>query len=292
MRMMAMATNTAERKRVEAVVETLAAIHHHSENLVELAHDARNMVTALALYCDLLEEPGVLAASHRHYASELRLVAEASRRLVEKLAHIEEAEPGQKAWERLSSRQERLFPALSAPTHLSPAGEMGALSGGWIGDLRAELFAVREVLTAIAGPGITCTAIAQGGAYPVRMTGENFIRVLVNLVKNSAESLSGTGTIQLTLAEDLPVHGSVRRMVLSLEDSGLGISPDLLEKVFEPGFTTRAAAQSDGQRNSGRRGLGLSITRSIVEAAGGHIHAENRSPGGARIVIELPVLQP
>lgn len=79
----------AERQRVEAVVETLAAIHHHGESLAELAHDARNMVTALGLYCDLLDEPGVLAPAHRHYSSEVRLLAEASRCLVEKLSLLE-----------------------------------------------------------------------------------------------------------------------------------------------------------------------------------------------------------
>ena len=47
----------AERKRVEAVVETLATLHNRGETLAEVAHDARNMVTALGLYCDLLEEP-------------------------------------------------------------------------------------------------------------------------------------------------------------------------------------------------------------------------------------------
>src|SRR5579864_8528567 len=77
------------RSRVEAVVETLAAMHHHGDSLAELAHDARNMVTALSLYCDLLDEPGVLSAPHHHYASELRLVAEGSRRLVEKLALLD-----------------------------------------------------------------------------------------------------------------------------------------------------------------------------------------------------------
>ena len=43
-----------ERSRVEAVVETLAALHGQGESLAEVAHDARNMVTALGLYCDLL----------------------------------------------------------------------------------------------------------------------------------------------------------------------------------------------------------------------------------------------
>ena len=79
----------AERKRLEAVVETLAPTGNRGETVAEVAHDARNMVTALGLYCDLLEEPGVLANPFAHYGSELRLVADASRRLVEKLVAID-----------------------------------------------------------------------------------------------------------------------------------------------------------------------------------------------------------
>ena len=80
-----------ERKRVEAVVETLATLRCQGESVAEVAHDARNMVTALGLYCDLLEEPGVLATPFTHYGSELRLVAAASRRLVEKLVALDAA---------------------------------------------------------------------------------------------------------------------------------------------------------------------------------------------------------
>jgi len=68
-----------ERKRVEAVVETLATLAGRGESVAELAHDARNIVTALGLYCYLLEEPGVLATPFTHYGNELRLVAAASR---------------------------------------------------------------------------------------------------------------------------------------------------------------------------------------------------------------------
>ena len=78
-----------ERKRVEAVVETLANLGSQGESVAEVAHDARNMVTALGLYCDLLEEPGVLATPFTHYGNELRLVAAASRRLVEKLVALD-----------------------------------------------------------------------------------------------------------------------------------------------------------------------------------------------------------
>ena len=77
------------RQRVEAMVQTLASLGSRGESLAEVAHDARNMVTALGLYCDLLEEPGVLAVPFAHYGHELRLVAAASRRLVEKLVALD-----------------------------------------------------------------------------------------------------------------------------------------------------------------------------------------------------------
>ena len=279
----------AERRRVEAVVETLAAIHNHGESLGELAHDARNMVTALSLYCDLLEEPGVLPPAHRHYGSELRLVAEASRRLVEKLAHLD---PGEEAdssqTQTASTRQGSLFsdaPQTEWPTnflHLDP------MLNGLIENFRDELLASRNLLDAIAGPSMAVTVAAEGGAWPVKLSSENLIRALVNLVKNAAECGSGTGSIRLRLSESRDPAGAVRSLLLSVEDSGRGIPDELLEKVFEAGFTTRAGERPKGSWDSGHRGLGLSITRSIIEGAGGSIHAEN-AVQGARLVIELPV---
>ncbi len=56
-----------------------------SDTVAALAHDARNLITALGLYCDLLDEPGVLTPPFAHYGNELRLVAAAGRRLVSKL---------------------------------------------------------------------------------------------------------------------------------------------------------------------------------------------------------------
>ena len=279
----------SERTRVEAVVETLAAIHHQGDSLGELAHDARNMVTALGLYCDLLEEPGVLAPAHRHYSSELRLLSEASRCLVEKLSHLDTREEEDRPSGRtLPSRQGRLFAetAESAPWNaFSPE----PLSGGLIDDFREELLSCAGLLAAIPGPSVAVSVVAEGGAWPVRMSGENLIRALVNLVKNSAESIGGAGSIELCLSERRDEAGAVRGVVLSVEDTGGGIPADLEEKIFEHGFTTRAATPVAGWP-SGHRGVGLAITRSIVEAAGGSIQAGNRGEGGgARFVLELPV---
>src|ERR1700677_1451016 len=77
------------RQPTERAVETPGALRGRGDALAELAADARNMVTALGLYCELLEEPGVLATPFTHYGHELALVAAASRRLVEKIAAID-----------------------------------------------------------------------------------------------------------------------------------------------------------------------------------------------------------
>jgi signal transduction histidine kinase len=112
----------------------------------------------------------------------------------------------------------------------------------------------------------------------------------LNLVKNAAEDSAGAGMIKLGLNTRKDAAGKAAAVILVIEDSGAGIPEDQLERVFEPGFTTRASAPAGaGWASGGRRGLGLAITRGIVEAAGGTIHAGNRAGGGARFVIELPV---
>jgi histidine kinase len=76
-------------------------------------------------------------------------------------------------------------------------------------------------------------------------------------------------------------------VVLSVEDDGPGIEAHLLDKIFEPGFSTRR----DGGPwpESAHHGLGLSIVRQLVEEAGGTIHAITPPKRGARFEIELPI---
>ena len=303
----------AERKRVEAVVETLATLRGQGESVAEVAHDARNMVTALGLYCDLLEEPGVLATPFTHYGNELRLVAAASRRLVEKLVALD-GRPGTRpdrspgAGAILGSSACTLDPAAAdrLPEPFSsasllergrPEGNRHEAPGRWdlmpaapIDNLAAELLANRNLLSALAGPSIALTMDAEGGARPVRLTGEDLTRVLVNLVKNAAEAMPAGGHIQIGVGERPAAAGTAETLVLIIEDNGPGLPEEALQEIFVSGYTTRAkGAEARGSWPSAHRGLGLSITRSIVEAAGGRILAVNRAPSGARFEIELPV---
>jgi signal transduction histidine kinase len=141
----------------------------------------------------------------------------------------------------------------------------------------------RNLLSALAGPGVALAVEAEGGALPVRISGEDLTRILVNLVKNASESMAGTGRIQIVLSERTGILGKPGWLHLAIEDSGPGIPSNALETIFASGYTTHPGG------GASHRGLGLSITRSIVEAAGGRIAAANRGNGGACFEIELPV---
>jgi len=280
------------RMRLETMVEALANQREGGESLAEVAHDARNMVAALGLYCELLEEPGVLAAPFQHYGIELRLVASASRRLVHKLAalnghgHAEACTADSAAsnadappWIESVSRPQRSMKHWDLP-HSKP-----------IENLAVELRASQNLLAALAGPAIRLSVDTSGGARPVRMTSEDLTRILVNIVKNAAEAMTGGGSIRLSLRESPTKPGAARWLTLTIEDNGPGLPQTAIGKVFLPGFTTRPKVSNARGRQAelgAQRGLGLSITRSIVQAAGGRIHAANRDPSGACFQIDLP----
>ena len=322
-----------DRKRVQMVVEALATLRSQGESLSEVAHDARNMVTALGLYCDLLDEPGVLATPYSHYGNELRLVAAASRRLVEKLVDLDahsarqtappagfgvapgdgsvvataKAEPEAVAAPEpeQSASASPLFDQYPPPQAARDAKIALDRKRRWdfvlalpVANLAAELLGNRNLLSALAGPSIGLTMDADGGARPVRLTGEDLTRVLVNLVKNAAEAMPAGGRIHIGLSESSPSapEGSDAQLILRIEDNGPGIPEDSLRKIFTSGYTTHEKGHgSDGSENGvwpvSHRGLGLAIARSIVETAGGRISVQNREPGGARFEIQLPVHQ-
>jgi len=297
------------RRRVETVVETLTALGGRGESLPEVAHDARNMVTALSLYCDLLEEPGVLALPFLHYGQELRLVAAASRRLVEKLVALDSrrTEAPEAALEGFGHRAAPVDPVGGGAVGLAgiagaagferevtgrhrPGGRWEWLPGAPIPNLAAEVLANRNLLAALAGPSIALTVETSGGARPVLLTAEDLTRILVNLVRNAAEAMPSGGRIHIRLTEQPQAGGAAASVALAVEDNGPGVAPDALQGIFTAGYTTRGRTEgTQGRWPSPHRGLGLAITRSIVEGAGGRISAANREPRGASIEIELPV---
>jgi PAS domain S-box-containing protein len=105
-------------------------------------------------------------------------------------------------------------------------------------------------------------------------------QVVVNLTTNARQAMRQVqGPRRLGVATS---YARARAVVcLEISDSGPGISADVAERIFEPFFTTKRAGEGTG--------LGLSLSRSIVEGHGGTIRVVNVAGGGAIFRVELPV---
>jgi PAS domain S-box-containing protein len=121
-------------------------------------------------------------------------------------------------------------------------------------------------------------ALALGAPLPV-VHGDRvqLQQVLLNLIVNASEAMSEVPPAErrLALATCSSVHGNVQ---LAVTDSGPGIPAEAIDKVFDSFFTTKARGL----------GFGLSISRTIIVAHGGHIEAANNPDGGATFRVTMP----
>jgi two-component system sensor histidine kinase CpxA len=102
-------------------------------------------------------------------------------------------------------------------------------------------------------------------------------RALSNVIRNAATYAGAAGPIHINATED---RGQV---VVSVADQGPGVSPDSLQRVFEPFYREDEARN----RRTGGVGLGLAIVRSAIEACGGSVSCHLRSPHGLEVRIVL-----
>lgn len=100
-------------------------------------------------------------------------------------------------------------------------------------------------------------------------------QVLVNLVVNAIQAMPGGGTLRITTRQ------ADGQLSLIVEDTGVGMSPETLEQVFVPFFTTKDISEGTG--------LGLSVVHGIVTAHGGTIQVRSTPGKGSRFEVRLPV---
>jgi two-component system, LuxR family, sensor kinase FixL len=105
-------------------------------------------------------------------------------------------------------------------------------------------------------------------------------QVLLNLIVNAMDAVEeGNGEDRHVRLMAAP-HGP-KTVEITVSDSGRGIPPDQLSQIFDPFFTTKATGM----------GMGLAISRTIIEAHNGRLWAENRDEGGASFRFTLPVAE-
>ncbi len=101
-------------------------------------------------------------------------------------------------------------------------------------------------------------------------------RVLFNLVTNALRHTPSDGSVAVNVAR------RENEVLVSVEDTGSGLEPEAVSRMFERFW------RADRARSQAGMGLGLAIARGLVEAHGGRIWAENRDSGGARVSFTLP----
>lgn len=102
-------------------------------------------------------------------------------------------------------------------------------------------------------------------------------QVFINLLLNANEAMPNGGTIAVRTIKD-----SSEGVEVAISDTGKGISPDTMGKIFQPFFTTKPKGT----------GLGLAISKQLVELHGGTITVENTPRGGAQFRIKIPIDRP
>jgi C4-dicarboxylate-specific signal transduction histidine kinase len=107
------------------------------------------------------------------------------------------------------------------------------------------------------------------------------LQVLLNLTINAFEAMSVIRPDARRLVIRAGRNGD-GQVFVSVRDSGPGFPGGIAEQLFEPFFSTKAEGT----------GMGLAIARSIIEAHGGTLSAENRDDGGACFTVRLPEAKP
>jgi two-component system CheB/CheR fusion protein len=143
---------------------------------------------------------------------------------------------------------------------------------------------VEDHRSLLEGRAIIVEATFAPGPLPMRGDVERLSQVVGNLLQNAAKFTPAGGRVRVS-TEAAP---SKTHAILRVIDSGVGIEPALLGRLFQPFMQADASLD----RSQGGLGLGLALVKGLVEMHGGEVHAHSEGLGqGAEFVIELPLDQ-
>ncbi len=222
-----------------------------------IAHDFNNMLTAIKGNASFVLERTDLPRGVQEDVTEISLTADQATDLTRQLLSF--------------SREEPL--------------ELKVL------ELTTVLAEVNRLVERLVGADVRITTEFQSGLR-VRADRSRLTQVIMNLAVNARDAMPGGGTLRIrTRSVDIEgghiaSHGEIpagEYVVLSVRDSGTGMSEEVQERLFDPFFTTKPAGKGTG--------LGLSTCWGIVRQMGGFIHVYSEEGEGTAIRVYLPRLR-
>jgi PAS domain S-box-containing protein len=218
-----------------------------------LAHDFNNLLTVIRGSVDLLRRPDVSQERRTRYIDAIAETAERASRLTSQLL----------AFARRQALKPEAFDACEG------------------------VRAIQPMIQTLVGSRIAITVEVPENVCVVDADRSQFDTALVNMAVNARDAMAGEGALTMTvgLADGMPAvraHPAIdgRFVTVAVQDTGIGIARDQIDKIFEPFFTTKGVGEGTG--------LGLSQVFGFTKQSGGDVVVESDMGDGARFVMYLP----
>ena len=159
-------------------------------------------------------------------------------------------------------------------------------------DLNAVVADAEKLMWRLIGEDVHLTTSLQAGLSPVCADLAQLNQVILNLAVNGRDAMPRGGSLILETREievdraDFKAYPDVvpgRYVLLSITDTGCGITPEVQARIFEPFFTTKPEGKGTG--------LGLSVALGIIHQSGGYLDVESKLGKGSKFKIYLPAAQ-
>lgn len=220
-----------------------------------VAHDFNNIITAIIGNVQLLETQLDADVASR-YLGEIRAASERAARLTEQLLAF--------------GRRQRMEPEVF--------------------ELNELIHDLEPMFSSVTREDVRLQTNLQSGPEPVKADLSQIEQIVINMVVNARDAMPEGGTVTLetshveldeTRADGLVTGGPGAYAVLSVTDTGVGMSEETRERIFEPFFTTKDEGRGTG--------LGLATVYGIVQQSGGGIEVQSAPGEGATFRVYLPL---
>jgi signal transduction histidine kinase/CheY-like chemotaxis protein len=269
---------------LRAAATALARNQHQLESMVaerteqlRAEIEARKQAEATLLQSQKMEAIGQLTGGIAHDFNNLLTVASGSLEMLE--TRIED----ERGLHLLHSAQGAMSRAAKLTTSLLAFARKQRLEPA-LADLNSIIIEMDEMLCRSIGPSVDIQHAFASELWPVQIDVGQIETALLNIAINARDAMPGGGMLLFETAnvsDSLPEEVAGRDCVLvSVHDSGTGMSPHVMERAFEPFFTTKEVGRGTG--------LGLSMVFGVVHQSGGAVRLRSQLGRGTTVSIYLP----
>lgn len=248
-------TDTTERVQAEAALRRAQRLEATGTLAGGIAHDFNNILGAILGYGEMAQRDAPKGSRLRRDLESIMAAGERGRALVDRILTFSRSGMGERV-----------------PVHVEKV-------------VREAL----DLLMANLPPSVTIKADLHAGHAAMRGDPTQIHQVVMNLATNGIQAMDAGGTLRVSLrktrvdTQQIVTTGTIAGgdyIVLKVADSGSGIPPGILERIFDPFFSTKEVGVGTG--------LGLSLVHGIVTEVGGVINVETKVGAGSVFTVYLP----